>query len=251
MKKYFRLIISNLRATISLRNCLGIIGISILISLPKLMGSLCISSLDEYIKYIYYGPKNLTGNISETLNWIIYQSYLIYVIGNYVYKEFKIRNMYTISRIGSKLTWYICIQINALITCIIYYSINIAVNIMCIVIFNKATEMGNLLNIANIYFILILTSYLIVSIYFCALFFIKNHAFSFISTIIILFLSILLGDSLNIDPYIPINRGILVNHYILGLNYIKSYIYIILVITINVFISKQILFKEDLLESMK
>jgi hypothetical protein len=204
-------------------------------------------NLSDYIKIIFHGPNTVSENVIELLIWSLYQFYLIYMAGDYLHKEFRIRKLYIISRIGSKFKWYIYTQLTMLGLCLLYYLIGIIVITISIFVLNKHVIIFNVYEILNMWLVISISSYFILTIYIIAFLLTKNNNVSFILIIILLYLSIEFGDIFKIDKFLPMNQGILSKHLIENFGFVWSYIYLSLLIVINLFIIKHLILKNDLL----
>lgn len=249
MKKVFKIITYNLKSTISLITFVNIIFIFIFIVISKSQYLESVTTLSEYIKFIFYGPNNLSDNMQELLNWSLYKFYFLYIIGNYIYNELKLRNIYTISRIGSKFKWLIFLLINILLISIFYYLIGMIIGVIYIVHLNIPITANDIFSILPMFFLIVLSNCLLSTIYLMFSLVSKNHSLSFILTIILLYSSLSLGSMFNIDKYLPLNRSILYKHYTLNLNFKVSYSYLIIVILISIYVLIKYILKNNLTDN--
>lgn len=250
MNKHLRIINCNLKAILSCTKCIVISCIFILVFILKISDLYHESNSLQCINILFYGPINLSNNITELFIWSMYQFYLLYIVGDYILKEFKIRNIYTIGRIGSKIKWNNYMQINIFLTCIIYYLFGMVLEIIGILILNKSISLGNIVNISNIFFILVISSYFISTIYYIVLLINKNHSLSFVIMVISMYLSIMFGYELNIDRFLPLNQGILSKHYFMSFGFEISYVYLGILIIMNLLIIRKIILKKDIVYYM-
>lgn len=250
MNKGFRIINSNLNAIFSWKKCISISCIFIFIFIFKMDDLYNESNSLQCINILFYGPINLSDNTGEVFIWSIYQFYLLYIVGNYIFKEFSMRNTYTIGRIGSKTKWNNYMQISIFLTCIIYYLLGFVLEMIGMIIFNKSISLGDIINILNIFSILTISSYFISTTYYIILLIHKNHSLSFIMIVIYTYLSILFGDTLKIDKFLPVNHGILSKHYFMSFNFNLSYFYLGILIMINLLIINKFISKKDIVYYM-
>ncbi|GEM_PF-2375830 len=247
MKQGIRMLILNCKSILSLKRFLFIVIIYIFIFMMKKDSFGDVINLSDYIKIIFHGPNTVSENVIELLIWSLYQFYLIYMAGDYLHKEFRIRKLYIISRIGSKFKWYIYTQLTMLGLCLLYYLIGIIVITISIFVLNKHVIIFNVYEILNMWLVISISSYFILTIYIIAFLLTKNNNVSFILIIILLYLSIEFGDIFKIDKFLPMNQGILSKHLIENFGFVWSYIYLSLLIVINLFIIKHLILKNDLL----
>jgi len=205
MNEFFRKLISNLKFTFFLKRIYFIIGIFILVFLSKLDSMFnCINS-QEYINAVFYSPNTLIDNVLEVLIWSMYQFYLIYIIGDYICKEFKLRNIYILCRIGSKKKYIVYLYLNILLICFVYYLIGVSIFCILTMILNKHTFILNLLSILDMLLMLVISGCFISTIYLMIFSSIKNHIMSFIFTIIYIYLGIIIKADYNINLFISLN----------------------------------------------
>ncbi|NSB15964.1 hypothetical protein [Clostridium beijerinckii] len=247
MKRHLKIIANNLKTSFGFKKFFCVIAIFIVIFKIKLNVHSDLISLDDFIKIIFHGPNNLLDNILELLIWSLYQFYLFYIAGDYLYRELKLQSVYNISRLGSKIKWYIYNQLNLAIICLFYYIIGIASITVCLFISNEKVIINNIYDIVNVYFILFISSYFAITVYTIIVLLIKKHNVSLLILIITIYLSIELGDLLNIDIYLPFNQGIISKHLLCNFGYQWSYGYLLLMIILNLFIIKILMVKNDLL----
>ncbi|MBD7912090.1 hypothetical protein [Clostridium cibarium] len=250
MSKSFRILNSNLNAIFSFRKYIWIFSIFIFILIFKIDNLYNESNSLQCIKIMFYGPINLSDNTGEVFIWSIYQFYLLYIVGDYIFKEFSMRNTYTIGRIGSKTKWNSYMQISIFLTCIIYYFFGFVIEMMGMIILNKSISSVDILNILNIFLILTISSYFIATTYYIILLIHKNHSLAFIMIVIYAYLSIMFGAALNIDIFLPINHGILSKHYFVSFGFGISYLYLGILIIINLIIINKIMSKKDIVYYM-
>lgn len=245
MRNNLRIILSNFKAILELKKLVFIIVIFIIAMKKNSFDNLI--NLSNYIRSIFYGPNDISTNIIELLIWSIYQFYLIYIIGDYLGKEFGIRNIYTISRIGSKIKWYVYNQLTLVFVCLVCYLTAVMLITIYAFIRSRYINILDIKEILNIWLILSISSYFILTVYLIIFIITKNNNLSFILIIISLYLSIEFGSIFKIDAFIPLNQGILSKHFILHFSFLWSYIYLSITTVINLFIIKYIIFKNDLL----
>lgn len=250
MNKHLRIINCNLKSILPCSAYIAIACIFILIFTLKINNLYCEPNSFQCINIIFYGPINLTNNVAELFIWSMYQFYLLYIVGNYIFKEFRIRNIYIIGRIGNKIKWNNYMQLTIFFTCIIYYLFGIILDIIGLLILNKSISLADVINILNIYLILVISSYFISTIYYIILLVYKNHSLSFLIMVIITYLSIMFGDALNIDKFLPINHGILSKHYFMNFGFKLSYIYLCILIIVNLFSINKFILKNDIVDYM-
>ncbi|KAJ50085.1 hypothetical protein BD780_004192 [Clostridium tetanomorphum] len=242
MKRHFRILITNFKSMFTYSKILFIFIIFIF------SGFLKLSSFGsrDYINIFFYGPNNLFDNILELMIWSLYQFYLIYIIGDYFYKELKVRNSYIISRIGSKMEWHLYIQITIIVACIFYFTTG-SIVVGCICFVTRHTPIFSIYEVLKIILILSLSSYFISNIYISIVLISKNHNFSFLIIIILLYLSIELGNIYRIDAFIPFNQGILSKHSFSNFNLSWSFVYLLVIDIINILLNGRLISKFDLM----
>lgn len=76
----------------------------------------------------------------------------------------------------------------------------------------------------------------------------KSHIKSFLILIVEFYVSISIGDIFNIDKFIPLNQGILSKHIIYNFSYNWSFIFLGILIFINLVIVNRLIVKRDLLD---
>lgn len=241
MKIYLRIINMNLKTVFSLKKILSmflILTFVFIIGADRYKG---MGTVSEYIKYSLYGPSNLFDNVMLLFTWSLYQFYLIYVVGEFLYSQFAQENVYTILRIGNKLVWYICIQATCFIICALYFGLSMVIGCGMGLILNSVIDIVSLGEIFSCMILLILYSYYIITIYMCGIIKNKNHNYIFLILITILYLSITIGAVFDIDKFIPFNLGILSKHFYNGLSFTWSYIYLAIITSVNIVICKGII----------
>lgn len=248
MNRIFAIIKSNLKGALDLKQIFIINLIFICIFRMKIDYFNKALSFNEYINVIFYGPISLFSNMLDTLIWSTYEFYLIYIIGNYLYRELKGRSIYTISRIGSRLKWYTYIQVTVMSVCFIYYSIAIFIVGICVYVLNGQVVIVNMFGILNILLILTLSGYLIMNMYIVAVMVLRNHNLTFLLIVVLLYLLIEVGYTWQVDMYIPFNHGILGKRIIGNINFIYSYVYLIIMSFISIWVVRAIIVKNDLLD---
>lgn len=111
--------------------------------------------------------------------------------------------------------------------------------------FHKKVHISESLEILKMSFLMFLSSYFIITLYLNLILILKKHNISYIIIICILYSSILLGNLLSIDQFLPLNRCILAKHYSLNLKYSVSYTYLTVLIIVNYLISKKNILLND------
>ena len=204
-----------------------------------------LQSNSEIFKSIFYGPINITENLLATFFWSFNQFYLIYLLGDFLYYQLKKINIYTIFRFNNKNKWYISIHLTLLFSCILYYILIVTICIIYMFFFHKKVHISESLEILKVSFLMFLSSYFIITLYLNLILILKKHNISYIIIICILYSSILLGNLLSIDQFLPLNRCILAKHYSLNLKYSVSYTYLTVLIIVNYLISKKNILLND------
>lgn len=251
MGRHFKIIINNLKSVLGFKRILLISIIYIVVFYAKINILSQLGSLYEYVAIIFQGPKSLSENIMELFIWSLYQFYLIYIIGDYFYRELKIRNVYVFSRIGNKTEWFLHTQFTSIIVCITYYLIGIILIALCGFTLNRQIIMNNkFCDIVNIFFILSLSSYFITTVYIALVVIIKKHNVSFLILILVLYLSIEVGYIFKIDAYIPFTQGILIKHLMPNIGFFGSCLNLSFFIIINYYFIKRYIVKNDFLTIM-
>lgn len=248
MKRYLRIIKNNLQSVFSIGNLCCMVVIFIYIFAVKYSSIKNIDSFSEVVKKIFIGPNNLTDNILEVFIWMFYELFLIYMIGNYCFKEFDTRSIYTMPRLGNKKHWHICLQITCFFTCIIYFAFGISIGVICTSVMNKGFNLNGISEVFKTMGLLSLSSYYIITLYILSTIVSRKHTQSFLVLITTLCLSLEFGEILKIDKYIPFNQGILSKHIISNFSYQWSFIFLAIFIFINLIFINKLLVKRDLFE---
>lgn len=248
MGKYLKIIKNNLQSIFSISNLCCMMIIFIYTFAVKYSSINNTDNFNIILKNIFIGPNNLSDNIFEFLIWILYQFFLIYMIGNYCFKEFDTRSIYTITRIGSKKYWNICIQITCFIVCLLYFIFGSIVAFICTMIVNKGIPLFNIKEAFKIIELLSISTYYIITLYILIIIISKKHAESFLILVTIICLSLEFGQLFKIDKYIPFNQGILSKHIISNFSYEWSFIFLTICIFINLMFINKELVKKDLLK---
>ena len=202
----------------------------------------------QTLKNIFYGPLNLGSNLIETFTWVLYQFFIIFVIGNFIFKELMVRAYYTVPRIGNKIRWHADLQFACIISCVIYFVLGFFIVFIINWLSNSDSNFNGLYDVIKILSLLSLSSYYLVTVYIINVLVTKNHVQSFIILLITSLVSIELGYVFKIDKYIPFNQGIISKHVIGGFSLTWSMIFLIILIIINVVIADIMIVKKDLSE---
>jgi len=242
MKKYLNIISNNLRSIFSIKNLIFIIVIFIYVFSVKINNYDSNFSFNEILEVIFAGPINL-DNISEIFTWTFYQAFLIYIIGNYIFNELSTRSIYVIPRLGNKQYWNICLQITCFLACIIYFALGTFIEFIFTAILNKGFNFSNIIDT-----LLSLSSYYAITVYIFNIMVTKSHIKSFLILIVEFYVSISIGNIFNIDKFIPLNQGILSKHIIYNFSYNWSFIFLGILIFINLVIINRLIVKRDLLD---
>jgi len=248
MRRYFRIIKGNFQSIISINKLCSICIIFIYLFCVKFTSLNRILSIGKLFELTFYGPNNLSDNISEVLFWSLYQFYIIYAIGDYCYRELQIRCVYTITRIGDKHIWYLCFQFTCFLACVVYFLFGITIGFITLSLLNIHLIIIDICRILNTLAILSLSSYYIMTIYIIIITMTQKYNQSFLILITLIYLSIAFGGMLKIDPFMPLNQGILSKHYISGFSFQWSYIFLCIMIFFNVIFLNRIIIERDLLE---
>lgn len=248
MKRYLRIIKNNLQSVFSIGNLCCTVIIFTYVFAVKFSSINDIDSLSKVSNIIFRGPNNLSDNLIEVFTWGFYQFFLIYMIGNYCFKELDIRSIYTIPRLGNKQHWYICLQITCFLACIIYFVLGTSIGFICTSVVNKDFNLDGIDEVFKIIGLLSLSSYYIITVYIFSIKVSRKHNQSFLILITTLYLSIAFGDILKIDKYIPFNQGILSKHIISNFSYRWSLIFLAILISVNLIFINRLIVKRDLLE---
>ena len=226
MEMNLHFIKNNIKSIFSYNKIFIILTFYILILINNYTNYYYLQSNSEIFKSIFYGPINITENLLATFFWSFNQFYLIYLLGDFLYYQLKKINIYTIFRFNNKNKWYISIHLTLLFSCILYYILIVTICIIYMFFFHKKVHISESLDL-NLILIL------------------KKHNISYIIIICILYSSILLGNLLSIDQFLPLNRCILAKHYSLNLKYSVSYTYLTVLIIVNYLISKKNILLND------
>lgn len=247
MRKYLNIINNNLKSIFSIKILFFIIIIFIYVFSVKINNYDSNFSFNKTLEIIFAGPISL-DNISEIFTWTFYQAFLIYIIGNYIFNELSTRSIYVIPRLGDKQHWHICLQITCFLACIIYFSLGTFIEFICIAILNKGFNLSNIIDTLQIVGLLSLSSYYAITVYIFNIMITKSHIKSFLILIVELYVSISIGNIFNIDKFIPLNQGILSKHIIYNFSYSWSFIFLGILIFINLVFINRFIVKRDLLD---
>ncbi|ADY55182.1 hypothetical protein Sgly_0831 [Syntrophobotulus glycolicus DSM 8271] len=247
MKRYLRIIKNNLRSVFSIGSLCCTVIIFIYIFVVKFNSISDGHSFSEIINIIFRGPSN-NDNLIEVFTWGLYQFFLIYIIGNFFFKELDRRSIYTLPRLGNKIYWHICLQITSFSVCIIYFIFGTSIMFICASVININFNLNGISEIFKIIGLLSLSSYYLITLYIFISLVSRKHNQSFLVLIMTLFLSITLGDILKIDKYLPFNQGILSKHIISNFSYQWSFLFLALIIIVNLIFINRIIVKRDLFQ---
>lgn len=248
MKKYLRIIKNNLQSVFSIGNLGCTIAIFIYLFAVNFKFIDYSHKFREFIEIIFMSPINLTNNIIQVFTWILYQFFLIYMIGNYFFKELATRSIYVIPRLRNKQYWHICLQITAFLVCIIYFALGIFISFICGISLNKTFNLNNAVEIFKIIMLLGFSSYYLVTVYIFSTLITRKHNLSFLLLIITACLSNTLGTIFRIDKYLPFNQGLIIKHMIYKFSYQWSLIFLTILIFINLIFINRFIVKKDLFE---
>lgn len=212
-----RIVINNIKNIFSIK----IIILTILLfcilyhfQLPLLCNSIDnISSVSEIYKICFYGTNTVTDNLQSFFAWILFEMFLLLILINYLFGEISGRNIYSISRLGSKNKWFLSTEITIIASCLIYFLIGFISIYICII--GDGKEIFNnfgLVNILSMLLVICLNNIFYVHIYLIISFSIKHKDISIILLIILIVISIDLGNIFNIDLYIPFTQSIMAKH---------------------------------------
>ena len=246
MKRYLRIIKNSLGSIFSIGSLCCIVIIFIYVFVVKSNTISDVHSFSEVINKIFRGPTNFSDNLIEVFTWGLYQFFLIYMIGNFWFKELDTRSIYTLPRLGNKQNWHICLQITSFLACIIFFVVGTSIIFICTSTVNINFNLNEIGGILKIIVLLSLSSYYLITVYIFSILISRKHNQSFLVLITTLFLSIELGDILKIDKYLPFNQGILSKHIISNFSYQWSFIYLFLLILVNLIFINKIIVKRDL-----
>ena len=115
-------------------------------------------------------------------------------------------------------------------------------------ILNKGFNFSNIIDTLQIVVLLSLSSYYAITVYIFNIMVTKSHIKSFLILIVEFYVSISIGNIFNIDKFIPLNQGILSKHIIYNFSYNWSFIFLGILIFINLVIINRLIVKRDLLD---
>lgn len=119
---------------------------------------------------------------------------------------------------------------------------------ICASVININFNLNGISEIFKIIGLLSLSSYYLITLYIFISLVSRKHNQSFLVLIMTLFLSITLGDILKIDKYLPFNQGILSKHIISNFSYQWSFLFLALIIIVNLIFINRIIVKRDLFQ---
>ncbi|GKX68176.1 hypothetical protein [Inconstantimicrobium mannanitabidum] len=239
---------NNIKVVFSIPNIFFIVAIFIYILLTQTDLIKNTGNFGEIIKNIFYGVDTLEGNMIKIFSWVLYQFFIIFIIGNFFFKELGVRSYYTVYRFRSKRHWHLCLQIASLLSCFIYFIFGTIIVFLYSVVSNNNTSLINIKDIIEVICLLCASSYYLVTVYIIYALISKKHALSFIAILITVLFSTQLGYIFKVDKYIPLNQGIIAKHVANNFNFAWSIIFLTIFIIIDVFIINNIIVKKDLCE---
>lgn len=244
MKKIFYININNLISMISIKRIILIILVFSIINF--ITNSIYdITSLNDVIKFAFYGVNNISDLPIELFKFILPNMVLVYLVLSFSKDEVRGRSSIFIIRIGNINVWINSLIISILILCIIYYSIGFIT--LSILNYRYFSSYIDFINLINILFLMVIYGFIVCLISLLISIFINNESTIFTIILLLYYLSISLGGMFNIlDKYIIFNQGMLIKHYNSLLSFQWSYFYLIIFSLIIVILIKKISIKMDI-----
>lgn len=232
MKSILKSIINNLKLIFDTKTFLLVIFMINIVIIYKRNNYINYTNLninfESYIQYVFFTSNKLLENISELMFWILYEIVFLILALKYIFIEFKVYNIYHISRLKSKFNWLISIEITLLITSMIFNFLAV-----CISYIYSPFKTISFEKLIVIYLLIVIFSLLISLVFILLKLTIKNGSISISILIFIIYLSFYVGYIFNINVYLPFNQMIF-ESYINFSKYIFSIAYIAI---LNFFIS--------------
>ena len=244
---YYLLIKNNIKYIFTIKMILCIIIIFIINLIMKTNNNIDYESVYEYISITFYGPINMFDNLNELLSWSFYEICFLAFIIRFLNKEFSNRSIYLISRLGNKIRWYNYLQLTILVLTIIYFMIGFLTSSLFTIIINENIINIDIFNILKLLLLIIMYNYFIILLYIIIFLFIENRNLGIIALIMLIYLSIELGNSFHIDKFLLLNQGIISKHIISDFSFLWSYIYLGVFIGYLFIFIKNIVIKRDLI----
>lgn len=238
----------------------------LLIIIATVLSSISMDN-ESYVDLLFIsftGPCNLTSNIMLLLTWLLHQTFIFYLIGNYLNQEINERYVYKITRIESRTIWIINKFIHIFILILLYYLIMFSV-ILCIgyIIYNHNNSFGLQLKglllhsgyidinphiiLLNLFCLILLTTFLLSIIQTLSILLSRHQIFSLILIEILLILSVGIDTiSIRLGKFFPSNHGIFLKHNITNFKLSFSYLYLSLFILLFIFICSKCIKKIEI-----
>lgn len=241
MKKFKTIVCNDLSFMFTIKRMLLVIVIYIFLNFIN-EGLYRVKSINELIKYSFYGTKNLIDIPIELIMWTFCQMILLYFILSFVNFEIKERERLVILRISSRAVWFNGIIVSAFICCVLYYAAGfVTLIVLNINLVSCGIDCAYLL---KVFILMVLSSFSIslLGIVFTA--FIKSEAVTFTILLFLYYLSISIDSRLG--KYIIFNQGVLAKHYVFEFGFSFSYIYTVLFSLVLYFIIKNVFLRRDI-----
>ena len=243
MKKFINIVLNNIICIFPIKNLLA--SLVMFIAINFLTNNIYpINNINDLFKYTFYGTKNLSDLPIELLKWILCNTFLIYLVLNFVNTEFEKRVQLTILRIGSRRIWINGIVISILISCFIYFILGSII----LVGLNFKLVLGamNFLEILKIIVLMSLSSLPICLIGLLLYLMIKTKFVIFSIIVFLYYLCISIGNTNRfLDKFLIFNQGILAKHYYSNFSFEWSYFYTLTFSFILYFIIKRFVVNYD------
>lgn len=244
IKKTIRIVYNDLLAMFSINKLLATIGVYIIINYITL-NLYDTKSINDVIKFSFYGVNNIIDMPIELLKWTLCQMLLIYFVLSFINDEFKRRRVIVVVKVGSRRAWINSLVVSTFIACAVYYIIGF----LLLILFNFGyiSSHINFAELMEVFILLVLSSFTICLIGFALCLFISSEAAIFTVVLFMYYFSIAIGSiNISFDKYLIFNQGILAKHEFLAYSFQWSYNYDAIIILLIYLFIKKIVAKIDL-----
>lgn len=230
IRKVFFILANNLMSIFSRKKILMIIFIFSMLNYMIPPSCNC-NNLNEIIENIFRGPNSLLEMPIELLKWCFFQFFLLYIVLDFINKEFNLRNILTILKIGSRKLWINNLILSIFIACLLYFILGgIVISLLNINILSNYIIWERLIKVI---LLLTITSFVPCLIGLILIYLSKSEAITFTIIFMLSLFSIGLGSiNVKLDKWFPFNQGILIKHYSSNFSFGWSYIYSMVLISV-------------------
>lgn len=223
MKKMFYIIINNILSVISIKKIISIIFI--FISINFITTSIYdINNLNDIFKFSFYGVNSIGELPIELFKGTLCNMYLVYIALSLSNNKLNNRSRIIILRIGNRQVWINGLIFSILIICLIYYSIGFST--LTILNYKYLGEYINLINIVDIFFLMILSGFSFCMISLLIGICIKDESTVFTIIVSLYYISISIGNVVtSLDKYLIFNQGMLIKYSNSSFSFMWAYFY--------------------------